>query len=220
MIWTSKTISKALYLKAKGKSVLNAVRNNFAPLPCLKTLNTHIKHIKFQPGICDTNLKILLKKSENLSEPENYFYLAFDEISTIPGISKDPSTNLYMGSITLPHNKEILSDQLLLFVVMGLKSSRIKSNIAYHFTKKGVTTGEDLKKFIFEIVVRVENETNIQIKGLAFDLSALDCSMLKQFGIKFNIENSSYFITHPNRKDDVLLLSPDGTHKALKIVIF
>lgn len=209
--WSSKTIAKGLYLRRKGKSVLESVRLHIAPLPCLRTLNRHVESLKFFPGIIESNVQVLKKKCEGMKYPENFFYLGFDEMSTIPGVSKDPSTKLYLGNTTLPSNFNILSDQVLLFVVMGLQT-RIKSNVAFHFTKKGITTGEHLKIFIFELIIYLENELNILIKGICFDLSALDCSLIKLLNIKFNIENKQYYIEHPNRKDDILLLSPDGTH--------
>jgi hypothetical protein len=214
--WSLKSIAKALYIRKRGKSVLDSVRRHIAPLPCLETLNKRFKNVKFTPGIIDTNLKILTKKCEKLSEPENYFYLGFDEMSIIPGKSKDPSTKMYIGGTTLPNRSDALADQMILFQVMGLHGSqtRVKSNVGFHLTKKGITTGEDLKKFIIELVIKVENEAKIKIKGISFDLSALDCSMLKSFGVKFNMENKTYYAQHPNRKDDVLLLSPDGTHNS------
>jgi hypothetical protein len=210
--WSSKTIAKALFIRRKGKSVLQSVRLHIAPLPSLNTLNKHLEKIDFAPGIIDSNIKVLAKKCQSLKESENYFCIGFDEMATIPGISKDPSSKNYLGSVTLPPRLNVQSDQLLLFTAMGLKI-RIKSNVAFHFTKKGVTTGDDLKKFIFELICRLEKEVNILIKGLSFDLSALDCSLIKSLGIKFNIENKTHYFDHPSRNDKVYL-HPDGTHNS------
>lgn len=211
--WSSKTIAKALYIRRKGKSVLESVREHFAPLPCLTTLNKHIEKFKISPGFIEENIKVLAKKCETLKTAENYFYLAFDEMSTIPGISKDPSTKKFMGYSTLPENFNVQADQLLLFVVMGLHT-RIKSNVAFHFTKKGTTTGKNLLEFIKECIFKIESECNVIIKGLAFDLSALDCSLIKELGIKFNAVNQTYYFNHPDRPNEIIFLSPDGTHNS------
>lgn len=214
--WQPKTIAKALYIRRNGKSVLETVRNYIAPLPSLATLKRHISHIKFYPGIIDSSIQIFAKKCEGLSAIDNIFILAFDETVIIPGMALDTSTNEYRGNVTLPENPEILADQVLAFLVMGV-SIRIKEIVAFHFTKKGVTKGEHLLKFLFELIRCVENAAKIRIKGTSFDLSALDCSLIKECGIKFNIQNEQYFIKHPNRDDDILLLIPDGTHNSKNI---
>jgi hypothetical protein len=211
--WLPETISKALLIKRKGKSVLQTVRDYIAPLPSLATCQRHISNIKFQPGILDTNIKFLKTKCEKLSLPDDFFFLVYDEMAIIPGNSQDPATKNYLGFVTLPESQNILANQLLLFMVMGI-GIRIKEMVAFHFTKSSVTKGEHLLEFIYKLICVVENEAKIKIKGISFDLGALNCSVIKQLGITFNLENNTYQVQHPNRLDDVLLLCPDGTHNS------
>lgn len=209
--WLPETIAKAIYIRRKGRSVLENVRQFIAPLPSVTTCNRHISSLKFRPGIIDSNLEFLNRKCENLDKKSDKFILVFDETAIIPGNSKDPSTKHYFGSVTLPEDKKVLADQLLLFMVMGL-IVRIKEMVAFHFTKRSCTKGPHLTDFIFKLICEIENRAKIRIVGISFDLSALNCSLLKELGIKFNLQNNTFFVDHPNRPIDKLMLIPDGTH--------
>jgi hypothetical protein len=209
--WLPETISKALFIRKKGRRVLDAVRNFFAPLPSLTTVNRHVSMIKFLPGIIDFNIQMLAKKCESLKSPDDIFFLVFDETAIVPGRARDPSSNLHLGGVTLPVNPDILANQLLLFLVMGI-GVRIKEIVAFHFTKSSVTKGNHLTAFIFELICEIENKANIKISGISFDLSALNCSVMKEMGIKFNLANKTYYVQHPNRPNNILLLNPDGNH--------
>jgi hypothetical protein len=208
--WSNKTISKTLFLKRRGKNLLNIVRKCFVPLPSMTTCNKRIESIKFEPGILDLPLQTLAKKCENISPANNSFFIAFDEMAIVPGMSLDPSTKKYQGSTTLPPSNE-LADQMLLFLVMGI-GLRVKEFVAYHFTKKSITTGKVLMEFILKLIVKVETVAKIKISGISFDLSALDCSMIKEMGITFNLQNKKFSTPHPTRKDAKILLAPDGPH--------
>lgn len=212
--WGVKSISKALFLRKKGKTTLDMVRTQIIPLPSLNTCNRRIKDIQFSPGILDFNLHLLEEKCKNLAPVQKNFTIGFDEIGIIPGYALDPSTKQHMGNVTLPE-KENWANLSLVCVAMGFEP-RVKQIVAYHFTDK-TTTGDDMKEFIFLLIRRMESCCGIKVRAISFDLGTANRSLILKLGIKLNADNEIYYVDHPTREGEKVYLYADGTHASKNI---
>lgn len=207
--WGVKSISKALYLRKKGSQCLNMVRHQIIPLPSITTCNRRIQEIKYNPGILHFNVELLAEKCKNLLPQERNFAIAFDELAIIPGKSFDPSSKLHLGNVTLPRS-DCQANMALVCIVMGLVK-RIKQVVACHFTDKS-TKGDSMLEFLSSLVCITEDNCNIKIRALSFDMGTANRSMLSNLGITLNLKNEICHIIHPNRPSDKLYLVCDPTH--------
>lgn len=212
--WGAKTVSKALYLRKKGRQIFNFVRKQLIPLPSLTTCKRRVKDIHFKPGVIEFNLIMLAEKCKHLSPVERNFAIGFDEVAIIPGNSLDPSTKKYVGNVTLPPS-DTPANFSLVCIAMGLVK-RIKMVIAYEFTDKSIT-GQVMIDFLFSLLMRVEEICKIKIKVLCFDLGTANRSMISKLGITLNATNEIYYTSHPSRPDEKLFLCPDGNHASKNI---
>lgn len=212
--WSVKSISKALYLRKKGRQCLNMIIKQVIPLPSLSTCNRRIKEIQYAPGILYFNLDLLAEKCKNLTPQQRNFVIAFDEIAIIPGKCFDPSTKMHFGNVTLPES-ESQANMALVCIIMGL-DKRIKQVVACHFTDKS-TKGTSMNLFLSSLVCKAENICDIKIRALSFDMGTANRSMLNILGITLNLKNEICHIMHPNRQSEKLYLVCDPTHASKNI---
>lgn len=213
--WSNGAIKKGLLLKIRGGSrVLNYVRKKVIPLPSVPTINRSVSELNFSSGICEFNLEVLKAKCESFKPAERRFGLCFDEKALIPGIRFDPKTQKPIGKPTMALSSKVDQNQLashgLVFLIMGMEP-RIKEIVAFEYTGSS-TCGIAMKKYIFDLIIHVENVSNVYIDFLSIDISPVNCSFLKECGINMTKKNEVFYIEHPNDSSRKLFIKPDDIH--------
>lgn len=87
--WSNETIiDSTLFRAACGKKGINILREKGLPGPCLRTLQRHISHITFKPGIQEKLIIAVGKKVNNLNSTmgegrknAHYAIMCFDEMT-------------------------------------------------------------------------------------------------------------------------------------------
>jgi hypothetical protein len=227
VIWSNKTVQKGTMLRYKlGKKFYDEVfRKEYAPYwPSSTTCGNRIKDFKLVPGTLEFNVNILGLKIEKLPIENHVIGIIFDEKAILPSYQKDFGINEYCGKATLcpsalvvkKEGEEPLAKHSL--VALGVCSPiREKELIGLHYTA-GSTDGEAMKKFIFDMIIYVENHTKIKVQWIGMDLSPTNQSMLKACGISLKKDNTTFKIQHPNRPNDWLYIFSDMAHDEKNVI--
>lgn len=232
VIWSTKTIQKALILKYKlGKQFYDkSFIKKYAPFPSNATLMRKIHKFKITPGTCKINVKILAAKMEKIPINRRSMGLVFDEKAIIPSSQTDGNSPHYNGITTLLPSKTIreraagkkeekgeevteikVRAKNALVVLAAGTYVREKEIVGLHYTA-GCTDGKAMKEFIFSLIKDVEDMANVEIDWLCFDIGPSNNSFLNACGVSNSFANEKFFIQHPNRTDQKLFLFPDNTH--------
>lgn len=131
--WGMNTVQKALSLKfACGNNGYEELLKNKIPLPSIRTLTRRLQNLKFMPGILNEVFDLFQIKVNAMSEFEKYCMIALDEMAITASNILDPSSNEYIGDVTLPQHSSSATHALVF--MLGGVTSRWKQTVAYHFT--------------------------------------------------------------------------------------
>ena len=205
--WTNSTIKKAIMILSLGSSrALNYCRKFIAPLPCDRTVRRHLESFVIQPGILDIVIDVVRLKVENFTPTQLRMGLVIDEKAIVPGESLERKSKEYIGKATLPPGN-LYADNVLVFLLVGIEI-RVKEIVAYHLTtKKG--DAEAQTKFLLELIKYIENNTDIKIDFITYDLGPANTSMLKHLERSLLKGEREPFISHPIDESRKLYLIPD-----------
>ncbi|XP_075723787.1 uncharacterized protein LOC142765867 [Rhipicephalus microplus] len=134
--WEAGTLVKSLQLRlACGSRGYGLLREFGYPLPSDRTLQRHIQHVKFRPGLLRDILEPLRAKVNLMQPEERHASLMIDEMQITPGLVYDHSCCNVMGAPTLPLADGSLPDDCLathgLVFMLGGFSSRWKQTIVF-----------------------------------------------------------------------------------------
>lgn len=214
--WTNSTIKKAIMILSLGSSrALNYCRKFIAPLPCDRTVRRHLESFVIQPGILDIVIDVVRLKVENFTPTQLRMGLVIDEKAIVPGESLERKSKEYIGKATLPPGN-LYADNVLVFLLVGIEI-RVKEIVAYHLTtKKG--DAEAQTKFLLELIKYIENNTDIKIDFITYDLGPANTSMLKHLERSLLKGEREPFISHPIDESRKLYLIPDPEHDLKNVV--
>ncbi|XP_077523635.1 uncharacterized protein LOC144134642 [Amblyomma americanum] len=143
--WEADTLLKSLRLRlACGTRGYSVPREYSYPLPSERTLQRHIEHAKFRPGLL-TDILEPLKIKVNLMKPEErHAILMVDEMQITSGLVYYHSCCEVLGAPTLPLSDSSLPDDCLathaLVFMLGSLSTRWKQTIGYQLTGNSIHT--------------------------------------------------------------------------------
>ena len=175
--WCNETIVKALKLRfACGTSGYEELLKQKFPLPSVRTLTKRLENLKFSSGINEEVFAFLKIKCSNfINSIDSDCVLVLDEISIKSGRFYDPSTNCYIGNVTLPgHDENVLATHGLVFMLAGL-ASRWKQSIALFYTGDSVK-GHELKPICEEIITKAE-QIGLRVHAVTSDMSSVNQGM-------------------------------------------
>ncbi|XP_075728798.1 uncharacterized protein LOC142770505 [Rhipicephalus microplus] len=102
-VWSKETLTKALKIRLScGSRGYDMVKELGQPLPSQRTLQRHIEHCKFRPGLLVDIMDSLAVKVNCMIEYERHACLMMDEMQITPGLIYDPSADAVLGRPTIP----------------------------------------------------------------------------------------------------------------------
>jgi hypothetical protein len=218
--WDTPTLEKMAALKENiGDRNLAMMSKNFFPAPNPSTIRRHTQNLKFTAGIQTLNLRVLKRKGEilELAEHQKKLLIGFDEKAIVPGVKYDPSTRQRVGFATLDStdrqkakNPDNLATHGQLYLAMGL-NPRFKEIIGFDYTTNA-TDPESTKKRIFELIIKTESETGMEVMGLVMDMGASNMSFLRLIGIQLKKRDPIYHFPHPANPSRKIFIIFDPVH--------
>ncbi|KAH7958055.1 hypothetical protein HPB51_027960 [Rhipicephalus microplus] len=92
-VWSKEILTKALKIRLScGSRGYDMVKELGQPLPSQRTLQRHIEHCKFRPGLL----------VNCMTEYERHACLMIDEMQITPSLVYDPSADAVLGRPTIP----------------------------------------------------------------------------------------------------------------------
>ncbi|KAH8009812.1 hypothetical protein HPB51_019881 [Rhipicephalus microplus] len=103
MRWEASTLVYSLRLRLTcGSRGYNFLREYGYPIPAERTLQRHIQHVKFRPGLLTDILDPLKMKVSLMKPEERHAALMIDEMQITSGLVYDHSCGAVLGAPTLP----------------------------------------------------------------------------------------------------------------------
>lgn len=157
-----KVLSLSLY---KRSPKCYGLMSKYFVLPSTKSLKRLLAQIKLSPGINKIIFDKLKKTVSNLDTEDRLCTLIFDEMSIMPQIHYDSSSDELKGFSS--NGKNQIANHALVFMVKGIKK-HYKQPVAYFFTN--ALNKIDLKSIIKDVI------NNIQKTGLIILCTVCDQS--------------------------------------------
>ncbi|KAH7964423.1 hypothetical protein HPB51_027339 [Rhipicephalus microplus] len=102
-VWSKETLTKALKIRLScGSRGYDMVKELGQPLPSQRTLQRHIEHCKFRPGLLVDIMDSLAVKVICMTEYERHVCLMMNEMQITPSLIYDPSADAVLGRPTIP----------------------------------------------------------------------------------------------------------------------
>lgn len=147
------------------------------PLPSLRTLHSHIKHLDFSEGVMPSVLEALARigkelRAQDPNHPDLQCILIADETSIDGRIMYDPSNKNIVGSVSdsflRPDQKDaqVTGSKILTFMIKSIHSHQ-KQPVAWFFTSS--LTASMMQNALNLITEKIENNTDFRIHGLCTD---------------------------------------------------
>ncbi|KAJ8913375.1 hypothetical protein NQ315_008767 [Exocentrus adspersus] len=122
-------------------------------LPSKATLNKLLNVITFEPGINEHVFRTLEKTGRNMSQPEKYVSIIFDEMAITPALSFNEKKGYIEGFQDLggEERSSDFADHVIVFMVRGIMKN-FKQPIFYGFTKDGGAKWPQIKQILTVVI--------------------------------------------------------------------
>lgn len=218
--WSMETLEMALkHYYAIGRKGYTYFREVGFPLPCVRTLHTHIESLRFKPGIQEEMLSLMVGKIQGIPDKHKMVALNFDEMELNPAYEYDVSTSSFIGHVTLPKNTQVKATKALV-VMLKFLTYNWKYLIAWELTGSSVAATHQ-KEFLTECIRRVEM-AGVRVVALISDMGSNNTGTFRDFGVRVNRNERVYGFTHPFSSDGQIYVIPDVPHvvKNIRNMIF
>ncbi|KAH7974720.1 hypothetical protein HPB49_018445 [Dermacentor silvarum] len=184
--WEANTLVKSLRLRLACRTQgYNLLREYGYPLPSKRTLQRHIEHAKFRPGLLTDILEALKIKVSLMKPEERHAVLLLDGMQITSGLVYDHSCCDVLGTPTLPLSDGSLPDDSLaihgLVFMLGGLSTRWKQTIGYHLTGNSIHAAS-FKAQVVNIITACES-IGLNIHVVVSDMGSANQALWKLFGI-------------------------------------
>ncbi|KAK3909704.1 Transposable element P transposase [Frankliniella fusca] len=182
-------------------------RDNFLPLPSLRTLQRYMRRLKPAYGFQETTFEMLKEKSPLMTEAERHCALLIDEMKLTEGLWVDKSSLKTLGFVTLDKftpegQKDVPGDHALTFMLQGFQGQYFQTLSAH--LSKGAVKGDALAKLIL-VAVRMTEAAGFVIDVVVTDAASWNRNMWMQFGLKkmpYEKQGSKKRYTFDDDEDD------------------
>ncbi|KAJ8910981.1 hypothetical protein NQ315_003674 [Exocentrus adspersus] len=149
-------------------------------LPSKATLNKLLNVITFEPGINEHVFRTLEKTGRNMSQPEKYVSIIFDEMAITPALSFNEKKGYIEGFQDLggEERSSDFADHVIVFMVRGIMKN-FKQPIFYGFTKDGGAKWPQIKQILTVVIKKVIEAGFIPITTIC-DQAPNNCKALKE----------------------------------------
>ncbi|CAG4956916.1 unnamed protein product [Colias eurytheme] len=155
--WTPLEKALAIAIYKKSPRVFRHLQH-LMELPSIRTLQSLLQSIELEPGISQTIMDHLKKKTAKLNEKDRVCALLFDEIALKKRLIFNSRTDKVVGFVDLGENQyrsSEIADHALVFMLQGLHK-KLKQPIAYYFVK-GTISSQSLAVLIKDIIKAVND---------------------------------------------------------------
>ncbi len=171
--WSEGTLKKSIAkLLMCGPTGYEHCRSEGEPLPCIRTLHSHLAKINFEPGLLEDMFVLLSQEVARMAEVDKYCCLMIDEMAIQSCIEYDQTTQSLIGHPTMLASSAAASDSLathaLAFVLGSCSQRRWKMMVAYEFTGKSFCAQEAVR-LLGKIVSR-SSQIGVLVKSLSMDM--------------------------------------------------
>ncbi|KAJ1519027.1 hypothetical protein ONE63_011364 [Megalurothrips usitatus] len=185
--YTTNWIYECQLLRIKSlKLYKKMLRDNFLPLPSLRTLQRYMKKLSPAYGFQSNTFEMLKGKSDSLPEAEKHGALLIDEISLSEGIWLDKHSLKVQGFVNLGQftpegQKDTPADHALVMMFQPFQGQHFQTLSAH--LSKGAVKGPELAKLILE-ATRLTEEAGFYVDAIVGDAAPWNRNMWTQFGLK------------------------------------
>ncbi|KAH8025455.1 hypothetical protein HPB51_008370 [Rhipicephalus microplus] len=186
-VWSKETLTKALKIRLScGSRGYDMVKELGQPLPSQRTLQRHIEHCKFRPGLLVNIMDSLAVKVNCMTEYERHAYFMMNEMQITPSLIYDPSADAVLGRPTIPlADGSLPADTLathgLVFMLGGV-TTRWKQVIGYHLTGNcfhALSVKQELLKMI-----RACEDIGLKIDAVVSDMGGGNQALWRLFHVR------------------------------------
>ncbi|KAK3916461.1 Transposable element P transposase [Frankliniella fusca] len=191
-----------------GKLYRKMLRDNFLPLPSLRTLQRYIRKLKPAFGFHEPTFKVMEKKKEHLTEAQRHGALLIDEMALDEGVHFDKETLEVLGFVMLgsasPENSSVtLGDHALVFIFQPFQGQWFQAIGAY--CSRGACRGPELEKLTTEAILLLEKHGYF-VDEVTTDGGSWNRNMWTLFGISeesVSCRHPTALEEDPEENDDV-----------------
>ncbi|KAE8739209.1 hypothetical protein FOCC_FOCC015300 [Frankliniella occidentalis] len=185
--YTAQWIYECTLLRIKSLALYKKMlRDNFLPLPSLRTLQRYMKKLNPAYGFNENTFSLIKKKCAHIKEPKRHGALLLDEMKITEGLSYDkPALEVkgfvYYGKHTPEALKDVPADHALGLMFQGFQEAYYITIGA--FLSKGAIKGPDLAKILLEAIGLLE-QAGLFVDCIVSDAAPWNRNMWSKFGLK------------------------------------
>ena len=185
------------------------------PIPSVRTLNRHIEHVVFRPGVLEEGIKWLGVQVRADPDPSvRLCIISGDEMSVRPAVEYDKALDCYLGLVSPEiarslEEAQTKADHVFALVARGL-TTHWKAVVGSVFT--GLSTDKyKLWAFIVEAMRHLKRE-EISTVGYSSDMGPCNTALWSLNGVYANESGVVTSHPHPVEEGKRLYFLPDVSH--------
>ncbi|KAK3918872.1 DNA transposase [Frankliniella fusca] len=185
--YTAQWIYECALLRIKSLALYKKMlRDNFLPLPSLRTLQRYMRKLRPAYGFNENTFSLIKEKTVHIPEPQRHGSLLLDEIKLSEGLSFDKPSLQIKGFVDYGRHtpdalRDVPADHALVLMFQGFQEAFYITIAA--FLSKGAIKGPDLAKIILEATGLLE-ESGMFVDCIVSDAASWNRNMWSKFGLK------------------------------------
>ncbi|KAJ1531355.1 hypothetical protein ONE63_000039 [Megalurothrips usitatus] len=194
--YTTNWIYECQLLRIKSLACYKKMlRDNFLPLPSLRTLQRYMKKLAPAYGFQTNIFDVLREKVSLMTEAQKHGAILIDEIKLSEGLWFDKHSLKLLGFVNLDQftpegQKDVPADHALVMMFQGFQGQYFQT-VSAHLSR-GAVKGGELAKLTLE-AVRLLEDAGLFVDVVVADAAPWNRNMWAQFGLKklsYERENS------------------------------
>ncbi|KAK3928196.1 Transposable element P transposase [Frankliniella fusca] len=185
--YTAQWIYECTLLRIKSLGLYKKMlRDEFLPLPSLRTLQRYMKKLNPAYGFNQNTFSLIKEKCVHMPEHKRHGSLLLDEMKITEGLTLDkPSLEVkgfvFYGNHTPEGLKDVPADHALVLMFQGFQDAFYITVAA--FLSKGAIKGPDLAKILLEAISLLE-QAGLFVDCIVSDGATWNRNMWSKFGLK------------------------------------
>ncbi|KAK3922640.1 DNA transposase [Frankliniella fusca] len=185
--YTSQWVYECQLLRIKSLGLYKKMlRDNFLPLPSLRTLQRYMVKLKPAYGFLENTFTMMAEKGKYLPEPQRHGALLIDESKLSEGVHFDKHSLkvkglVYLGDHTPEQLRDISADHALVMIFQSFQGQYFQT-ISAHLSK-GAVKGLELSKLVLEVIALIE-KSGFSVDAVVSDAASWNRNMWSRFGLQ------------------------------------